>query len=692
MPIFTYQSGVWNSIKGLFFNSASTTYSNAKSGWVYDGASWKISYPSFPVNTVLPVLTGVVAFNNTITVNTGTWNTEAVVAVNPSTNFSYQWLRDGVNITSATTNSYFCVAADVGKQLSCRVTASNGRGGTPVVTASQLVVPRITVAPKYTDTTPTPAQAGSLSGSQETNPYDWRINFTKGLNTDAFELVQSGAGGSITYTSPNLAATGNSNGTSPVTVTITSVNNTCKATIDTFTAIGATGYRIKLDSGAEIPLASTITSYEFTGVSLGAHTVTVVPYFNTTPGVGNSVSFTSVKKTNTASTSITTKTLSGMGTITFTDNQPTPSGLTKPTVTPSTTTVRAWSASWTNGSNFNSVAAAASNGTTTYTSPNSTASGTATSSPITFTVTTTNSTYSATASWTAITGAAKYAYRINSGTEYETTSNSITFTQFTTPALAAGSVNVSVYPISNTYNGGTFRAAGNTSNTLSIANKTQSQTSDSTALPDPTVTATGTSAYNNFSVTMTLGADTKSVVFEYGSNIFYGSTVGTYTTNGTRSPIGPLTAGTRFWKVTPYSGLNATGLAGTPATGQTDVWAFPSVGAVSWTAAGNFLRTASNLNWYTDYPTVSGDYNTITGMEFEIRTTAGGGTLLASGTRPWPGFFTYPYVVQGVGWAFRMGTVNGDIVYDAAARYGRVRVVYTDKLGTTRYGAWTGWI
>ena len=189
MPIFTYQSGVWNSIKGLFFNSASTTYSNAKSGWVYDGTSWRISYPSFPVNTVLPVLTGTVAYLNTITVNTGTWDTTAVVAVNPTTNYSYQWLRDVVAIAdtpvgTSTTNSYVCQAADVGKQLSCRVTATNGRGGTPVVTASQLVVPRITVTPKYTDTTPTPAQVGSLTGTQETNPYDWKITFTKGLNTD----------------------------------------------------------------------------------------------------------------------------------------------------------------------------------------------------------------------------------------------------------------------------------------------------------------------------------------------------------------------------------------------------------------------------------------------------------------------------------------------------------------------------
>ena len=265
MALFTYQSGVWNSLKGLFFNSASTTYSNAKSGWLYDGTNWKIAYPEFPVNTVLPTLTGTVAYSNTITVNTGTWDTTAAFAVNATVPYTYQWLRDGVAIPdspvgTSTTNTYVCVAADVGKQLSCRVTANNGRGGTPVTTASQLVVPKITLAPKYTDTTPTPAQAGSLVGAQGTNAYDWSITFTKGLNTDAFEVTQSGVGGSITYTSPALNAQGNSNGTSPVTVTVTSVNNSCKVTIDTFSAIGADGYRIKLDSGAEIPLGSTTTT------------------------------------------------------------------------------------------------------------------------------------------------------------------------------------------------------------------------------------------------------------------------------------------------------------------------------------------------------------------------------------------------------------------------------------------------
>jgi len=115
----------------------------------------------------------------------------------------------------------------------------------------------------------------------------------------------------------------------------------------------------------------------------------------------------------------------------------------------------------------------------------------------------------------------------------------------------------------------------------------------------------------------------------------------------------------------------------------------PSSGA----PALQFLRTSgsSRLDWYCDYPSISGN-GSITGMQFEIRTTAGGGTLLASGTRAYPGAGTYPYSAAGTIWAFRMGTANGDITYSASARYGRARVVMLGSDNNTYYGTWSGWL
>jgi hypothetical protein len=79
-------------------------------------------------------------------------------------------------------------------------------------------------------------------------------------------------------------------------------------------------------------------------------------------------------------------------------------------------------------------------------------------------------------------------------------------------------------------------------------------------------------------------------------------------------------------------------------------------------------------------------------MQFEIRTTAGGGTLLASNTRTYPGAGSYPYSANGSIWAFAMGTAQGDITYSASARYGRARVVMVGTNGTTYYGTWSGWL
>lgn len=120
----------------------------------------------------------------------------------------------------------------------------------------------------------------------------------------------------------------------------------------------------------------------------------------------------------------------------------------------------------------------------------------------------------------------------------------------------------------------------------------------------------------------------------------------------------------------------------------------PTCPAPSWTSSGNFQRITSSsvLRWFTDYPTPSGSVQTVVGMDFEIRTTAGGGTLLASGTRAFPGWGSYPYSGGGTVWAFKMGTETGDIVYSSSARYGRVRVKMTGTDGNTYYGTWTGWI
>jgi hypothetical protein len=75
-----------------------------------------------PVNTVVPVISDATPkVGEEITVTNGTWT-------NSPTSFSYQWSRDGLSITGATSNAYTPVIADYNLPLSCTVTATNSSG------------------------------------------------------------------------------------------------------------------------------------------------------------------------------------------------------------------------------------------------------------------------------------------------------------------------------------------------------------------------------------------------------------------------------------------------------------------------------------------------------------------------------------------------------------------------------------
>lgn len=69
------------------------------------------------IATTLPGITGTPAVGSTLTGVRGVWE-------NSPSSYSYQWLRNGVAITGATTMTYAPVVADAGASLTFRVTAS----------------------------------------------------------------------------------------------------------------------------------------------------------------------------------------------------------------------------------------------------------------------------------------------------------------------------------------------------------------------------------------------------------------------------------------------------------------------------------------------------------------------------------------------------------------------------------------
>ena len=86
--------------------------------WEYDQSSTntKIIYSSFTMVT-RPKITGVNKVGSTLSAAPGTWNPSA-------TSVTYQWLRNGKNISGATKRTYKTVNIDRGKSISVRVVAS----------------------------------------------------------------------------------------------------------------------------------------------------------------------------------------------------------------------------------------------------------------------------------------------------------------------------------------------------------------------------------------------------------------------------------------------------------------------------------------------------------------------------------------------------------------------------------------
>jgi uncharacterized repeat protein (TIGR02543 family) len=202
---------------------------------------------------------------------------------------------------------------------------------------------------------------------------------------------------------------------------------------------------------------------------------------------------------------------------------------------------------------------------------------------------------------------------------------------------------------------------------------------------------------NPITPTITMGSNT-GVTATAGTINWTSTNQASFSANGTFAATG--TTGTSISKSGLASSTTYTGtVTVTSSTGHTASANYSLTTSTAFTAPSSpapalqFLRTTSTsrLDWYCDYPSISGN-GSITGMQFEIRTTAGGGTLLASGTRAYPGAGTYPYSAAGTIWAFRMGTANGDIAYSASARYGRARVVMLGSDGNTYYGSWSGWL
>lgn len=120
----------------------------------------------------VPRVSGVAGVGSTLSASTGSWAY--------ADSFSYQWLRDGVAIPSATASTYLLTTSDINANISCIVSGVNLLGTTPHTTESVLVEPdpyysfdslvlnfdEAHGSTTFTDKSPTPKVVTGLNGAQ----------------------------------------------------------------------------------------------------------------------------------------------------------------------------------------------------------------------------------------------------------------------------------------------------------------------------------------------------------------------------------------------------------------------------------------------------------------------------------------------------------------------------------------------
>jgi hypothetical protein len=128
-----------------------------------------------PRDLTLPKVSGTPAAESTLTCAPGAWSGE------PTPTFAYQWLLNGVEIPSATSNKYTVARSDRGLSLSCRVTGSNVAGSRSATSEPfhiPGIKPELTEAPQISGTPGVGQQLKCMRGSWNGQPppnfsYQW---------------------------------------------------------------------------------------------------------------------------------------------------------------------------------------------------------------------------------------------------------------------------------------------------------------------------------------------------------------------------------------------------------------------------------------------------------------------------------------------------------------------------------------
>jgi len=146
---------------------------------------------NLPINLTPPVISGTAERGETLSSTTGTWTGTGTII------FAYQWQRDNVNISGATSSTYVLVADDDNTSITCVVTATDDVGSTNSL--SNAISPIL--GSPYNLVAPVASGTGQVGQTLSTNSGSWQgiatITFAYQWRRDASDI--SGATSS-TYT------------------------------------------------------------------------------------------------------------------------------------------------------------------------------------------------------------------------------------------------------------------------------------------------------------------------------------------------------------------------------------------------------------------------------------------------------------------------------------------------------------
>jgi len=262
--------------------------------------------------TGTPTISGNTVYDQTLTCSTSGLSSSPTITNLGS--FSYQWRRDGTNISGATSASYKLVQADIGKQMSVQVTAANCSGtvtsaNTGTVTKATQTAP---AAPTKLTQTSTSITLNTVTGCEyNINGGAYQTsNVFSGLNPGtSYNFTQRKAGTDTHLPSPasTSASFSTDGGAAPALVgTVTISGNAVFG--QTLSAIpnvtsnppGSVGELFYQWKRANVSVGSNASTYTLTKDDIGATMTVTVTAAGCTGSVTSSPTATVTKATQTA--------------------------------------------------------------------------------------------------------------------------------------------------------------------------------------------------------------------------------------------------------------------------------------------------------------------------------------------------------------------------------------------------------